>query len=194
MGSSLRSNSNKIGGVSVFRKSNSCSSCVMLYRTSVASFLHSRLFFSWRINGFFFSDSKRATTPSVVRDKLSWFQSSGEDEKSLAGRRMEQRSGLITRKSAKYSITPLTTSWSSASASRSRALFFTMLLKSVSVRKPASIKEVSLPAATYRCGILHTWAPVARQSGIECCLKMDGGRPDIGGVASFLFLGCQGDR
>lgn len=160
IGSSLRSRKSKIGGVSVLRKSKSCSSCVMLYRTSVASFLHSRLFFSYRMSGFFLSESKSAITPSVVRDRLSWFQSSGDDEKSRAGSRIEHRSGLMTRKSAKYSMTPLTTSWSSASASRSRALFLTMLLKSVSVRKPACNKMLhSACLQTYRCGILHILAP-----------------------------------
>ena len=41
--------------MSGFRKSKSCSSCVILYRTSVASFLARRLFRAYRINGFFFS-------------------------------------------------------------------------------------------------------------------------------------------
>lgn len=40
------------------------------------------------------------------------------------------RSGLMTRKSAKYSCTARTTSWSSASASRSSDDFLMMLLKS----------------------------------------------------------------
>jgi hypothetical protein len=44
----------------------------------------------------------------------------------------------MTRKSAKYSTMDLTTSWSSASASRSSADFLTMLLKSVSVRIQSS--------------------------------------------------------
>lgn len=70
-GSSRRSTNNSIGGVSGRRKSNSCSSCVMAYRTSVPSFLHSTLFFSYRINGFFFSDSSSASTPSVVLVRLS---------------------------------------------------------------------------------------------------------------------------
>lgn len=106
----------------------------MAYRNSVASFLHSKLFFSYRMRGFFFNARSIASTPSVVLAKLSWFQSSGEDEKIRVDRGIEQRSGLMTRKSAKYSMMDLTTSWSSASASRSNADFFMMLLKSVSVR------------------------------------------------------------
>lgn len=66
MGSSLRSRIRRMGGVSTFLKSKSCSSCVMLYRTSVASFLANRLFFWYLIRGFFLSESKTARRPSVA--------------------------------------------------------------------------------------------------------------------------------
>ena len=133
-GSSLLSTNSNIGGVSGFRKSKSCSSCVIAYRTSVASFLHSRLFFSYLIKGFFFNDRSMAITPSTVRDKLSWFHKSGDEDQIRVERGNEHRSGLTTRKSAKYSTIDLTTSWSSASARRSSEDFFMTLLKSVSVR------------------------------------------------------------
>lgn len=45
MGSSLLSRINRMGGVSTLRKSNSWSSWVMQYLTSVASFLASKLVF-----------------------------------------------------------------------------------------------------------------------------------------------------
>lgn len=59
----------------------------------------------------------------------------------------DMRSGLMTRKSAKYSWTAFTTSWSSASARRSSADFLIMLLKSdlASVRRsPVQYAKVFL--------------------------------------------------
>ena len=128
----------------------------MAYRTSVASFLHSTLFFSNRIKGFFFNASSIASTPSTVRVRLSWFQESAEEEKSRVERGSEHKLGLTTMKSAKYSTIDFTTSWSSASASRSREDFLMMLLKSVSVRSRSD--SISLGAETYRYGIRRTWA------------------------------------
>lgn len=49
----------------------------------------------------------------------------------------EQRSELMTRKSAKYSTMLLMTSWSSASANRSSEDFLMMLLKSVCQSEPS---------------------------------------------------------
>lgn len=82
----------------------------MPYRTSDASFLQTRLFLVYLISGFFLSDSRSASKPSVVLVRLSWFQMSGELEKSRVESGIEQRSGLMTIKSAKYSTTALTTS------------------------------------------------------------------------------------
>ena len=130
IGSSLRSTSSSIGGVSGLRKSKSCSSCVIAYLTSVASFLHSTLFFPYRINGFFFRLNSSAKTPSVVRVRLSGFQLSDEELKMRVDSGRLQRSGLMTMKSAKNSVMLFTTSWSSASASRSRDDFLMILLKS----------------------------------------------------------------
>ena len=66
-----------MGGVSVFLKSNSCSSCVIWYLTSVASFFAIRLFFWYLIRGFFFNDNSIAITPSVVLCNASVFHISG---------------------------------------------------------------------------------------------------------------------
>lgn len=76
-------------------------------------------------------------TPSVDLCNESWFHMSGDVLHIRWLRLSDMRSGLMTRKSAKYSWTALTTSWSSASARRSKADFFMMLLKSdlVSVRR-----------------------------------------------------------
>ena len=102
----------------------------MAYLTSVASFLHKTLFFPYRINGFFFKLNSNARTPSVVRVRLSWFHVSDDELKRRVESGRVQRSGLMTMKSAKHSVMDLTTSWSSASASRSREDFLMMLLKS----------------------------------------------------------------
>ena len=77
IGSSLRSSRRRIGGVSGFLKSKSCSSCVNWYLISEASFLAIRLFFSYLIRGFFFNDSRMATTPSVHLCSASGFHVSG---------------------------------------------------------------------------------------------------------------------
>ena len=65
----------------------------------------------------------------------------GRDNSLVSGRL--QRSGLITMKSAKYSIMPFTTSWSSASANRSREDFFMMLLKSGVSQNPIACSKRS---------------------------------------------------
>lgn len=71
------------------------------------------------------------------------------------------KSGLMTRKSAKYSCTARTTSWSSASASRSSEDFLIMLLKSEQV---SFVPVLCRSHAPHICCILHTWDPAALQS------------------------------
>jgi hypothetical protein len=82
----------------------------MWYRISLANLVHNRLFFACLMSGFFFSANSKAKTPSLVRSRLSAFHASGEDANNLVDKGIEHKSGLITRKSAKYSTMDLTIS------------------------------------------------------------------------------------